>query len=142
MNTRTPVTEDNTTPTLVIDAAQLAQLRGAVRLAAQTAPEIAERLLEEIDRAEVLPSDEVPDQVVTIGRWVRYQNVDNDSTRTVQLVLPAQANAAEGKLSIVSPIGAALIGLSEGQLMPWETRDGDRQWLRVLQVSPTKPREA
>ena len=122
-------------PSLILDSAQLASLNGALRLAAQQAPEIAELLVEEMDRAEVRPTEQVPDTVVTLGTWVTYQDVDNGSIRTLQLVLPGDANPSQQKFSILSPIGAALIGLSVGQVMPWAVRDGERRRLTVLRTS-------
>lgn len=122
-------------PALILDKAQLASLNGALRLAARNAPEIASRLLEEIDRAEVLSTKDVPETVVTLGSWVTYQDVENGSIRTLQLVLPNVADRAQQKFSIISPIGAALIGLSVGQVMPWTVRDGEQRRLTVLRVS-------
>lgn len=122
-------------PPLILDAAQLPSLNGALRLATQQAPEIADRLLEEMDRADVRPTEQVPDTVVTLGTWVTYQDVDNGSIRTLQLVLPGDANPSLQKFSILSPIGAALIGLSVGQVMPWAVRDGERRQLTVLRTS-------
>ncbi len=124
-------------PALIIDSEQLAMLLGAVRQAARTAPEIADYLLEEIDRADVLPSEEVPDGVVTLGRWVTYQDMDSGSIRSIQLVLPRDADPEHLKYSVVSPIGAALIGLSVGQVMPWSVRDGAQRHLTVLKTSLT-----
>lgn len=135
MHTQQARHDSASSPPLILDSAQLAPLNGAVRLAARSAPEIASRLLEEIDRAEVLPTKDVPDTVVTLGSWVTYQDVDNGSIRTLQLVLPSDADPTQQKFSIISPIGAALIGLSVGHVMPWNVRDGEQRRLTVIRVS-------
>lgn len=122
-------------PSLILDVAQMASLQGAARFAARIAPEVAEYLQEEIHRAEVRPTEEVPDTVVTLGSWVTYQNVDNGSIRTLQLVLPSEADPAQQKISIISPIGAALIGVSVGQVMPWALGGGEPRRLTVLRAS-------
>lgn len=138
MNTVNTLSNTSTSPSLIIDAAQLAALRGAVRRATSTAPEIAEQLMNEIDRADVIPTDQVPDSVVTLGRWVTYQDVDSGSMRTIQLVLPNEADPKHQKFSIVSPIGAALIGLKVGQVMPWNVQDGEQRRLTVLKTWATR----
>lgn len=122
------------TPPLVIDAAYYERLRGFARLAMRDAPEVAQRLLDEVERAEVVPSDEMPSDVVTIGSLVTYQDTQSGSIRTVRLVLPAEAEPAAQRISVVSPIGAALIGLSVGQTIDWQLREGERRCLRVRAV--------
>ena len=57
--------------------------------------------------------------------------------QTVTLVLPQQADIAQGRASILTPIGVALIGLKEGSSFSWETRDGQTRRLTVVRVSPT-----
>jgi regulator of nucleoside diphosphate kinase len=52
----------------------------------------------------------------------------------VTLVFPAEADIAEGKISVLTPVGAALIGLTEGQSIMWTTRDGRDQELTILSV--------
>lgn len=134
MNAIKPNFDRSGSPSLIIDSAQLAALYGAVRRATTTAPEIAEHLLGEIDRANVIPPEQVPENVVTLGRWVTYQDVDSGSVRTIQLVLPSEADPKHQKYSIVSPVGAALIGLSVGQVMPWNIRNGEQRHLTVLKT--------
>lgn len=122
-------------PPLILDSGQLALLMGAVRLAAQHSPEIADVLADEIDRADVRPSEQVPASVIRIGSWVTYQDLDHGSIRTIQLVSPGDAHPAQQKYSVLSPIGAALIGLSVGQTMPWSLSDGEPRRLTVLRTS-------
>ncbi len=122
-------------PPLIIDAAVYDQLHAVAQMALRSAPDVGERLLEEIERAEVLPSEQVPPTVVSIGRQVTYQDVDTGSIRTIQLVLPADADPAALRISVISPIGAALIGLSVGQVMTWQLREGEQRKLTVLAVS-------
>ncbi len=122
-------------PPLIIDAAVYDQLHAVARMALRSAPDVGERLLEEIERAEVLPTEQVPPSVVSIGRQVTYQDLESGSIRTLQLVLPADADPAALRISVISPIGAALIGLSVGQVMTWQLREGEQRKLTVLAVS-------
>lgn len=122
-------------PPLILDSAQVDSLNGVLRMAVRSAPEVADVLLEEIDRAEVRDSNDVPDTVVTLGSWVTYQDLHDGSIRTVQLVLPRDADPLNQRISVITPIGAALIGLSVGQVMPWAVhRDAPRQ-LTVLRTA-------
>jgi regulator of nucleoside diphosphate kinase len=54
----------------------------------------------------------------------------------VTLVYPAEADIAEGRISVLTPVGTALIGLRAGQSITWRTRDGRKQVLTVLRVTP------
>ncbi len=97
----------------------------------------AEALLDELERAEVVDDAKLPPGVVRMGSRVRFAT-EGQSERLVELVYPADADIASGKVSVLTPVGAALIGLSDGQTITWETRDGREQELRVLAVEPPR----
>lgn len=92
----------------------------------------ADALLYELERATVVAGSFVPPDVVRMSSVVTYRT--GDDTRTVQLVYPKDADIAEGKVSVLTPIGTALIGLRTGQSISWRTRDERRQALTVLRV--------
>jgi regulator of nucleoside diphosphate kinase len=100
-------------------------------------PEVAEELLAEMDRAKVVAARLLPPGVIRLGSTLEFRS-DDGHQRRVTLVMPAEADIAQGKVSIMTPIGAALIGLSEGQSMMWTTRDGHRHELTVLSVEPAE----
>ena len=81
----------------------------AMRLEA-TAPAVAKMLLDEIDRAEVYSRDELPNDVATLGSAVTFVDESTGVQRRVQIVLPVDANFEHSSLSIVSQVGAGLIG--------------------------------
>ena len=105
----------------------------AMRLEA-TAPEVAEMLLDEIDRAQVHSRDELPGDVATLGSVVTFVDESTGVRRCVQIVLPADADIERGSLSIVSQVGAGLIGLSAGQSIDWPCPDGRPRTLRIVDV--------
>jgi len=105
----------------------------AMRLEA-TAPDIANMLLDEIDRAEVYSRDELPRDVVTLGSLVTFVDESTGVQRSVQIVLPADANMERSSLSIHSQVGAGLIGLRAGQSIDWPCPDGRPRTLRVVDV--------
>lgn len=95
--------------------------------------EIADQLLTELERARVVAQNKLPDNVVRMGSKISFTTTDGFD-RTLQLVYPGEADISEGKVSVLTPIGAALIGLSEGQSIPWAARDGRMLSLTVVEV--------
>jgi regulator of nucleoside diphosphate kinase len=73
--------------------------------------------------------------VVAIGRAVTYRDETTGQEHTVTPVYPEDADIARGQISILTPIGVALIGLAEGASLHWETRAGKRRILTVLHVT-------
>lgn len=124
-------------PDIIVSEADQHRLTVLATSALDRVPEVAEELLTEMERAQVVPADAVPPTAVQMDSIVVYR-ADDGRERRVQLVFPGQADIAEGKISILTPIGTALIGLSEGQSISWLTRDGHRRSMTVLRVEPSK----
>ncbi|MEN9926524.1 MAG: hypothetical protein RL268_2650 [Pseudomonadota bacterium] len=97
-------------------------------------PQVSAMLLKEIDRARVVKDGALPADVVGMGSRVRFRDESTGTERTVRLVYPHEADIAAGKVSILTPIGAGLIGLREGQSIRWEDRDGHPKVLQVIAV--------
>jgi regulator of nucleoside diphosphate kinase len=112
------------------DHETLARLADAI---AERNPAVAEELTAELDRARVVADASMRDDVVRMGSTLSYAT-DTGETRTVTLVFPAEADISAGRVSILTPIGAALIGLSPGQSIDWEARDGRVHRLTVESV--------
>lgn len=68
----------------------------------------------ELGRAKIVDSRDVPPTVVTMNTRLRFLDLDDGSQTEVTLVFPAQANIDEGKISVLSPIGTALLGYAKG----------------------------
>ena len=94
-------------------------------------------LLTEIERAEIHNSDTLPDGVVTLGAEVDFLDEKSHQLRTVRLVLPGEANIALGRISILTPMGAALYGLSAGQSIYWPDLEGQERRIRIVAVRRT-----
>lgn len=121
-----------------IDSERLTILAGNV---SEKLEEVAEELLQELDRAKVVAQKKLPLDVVCMGSTVEYRSNDGNERR-VTLVYPGEADIAQGKISILTPIGTALIGLAPGQSMSWVARDGKSHELSVLSVSQVTPESA
>ena len=97
-------------------------------------PVVAAMLLEEIERAELHEAETLPKTAITIGSQVDFVDEKSSQLRSVELVLPASANIAEGRISILTPMGAALYGLTAGQSIDWPDLDGHERRIRILRV--------
>lgn len=94
----------------------------------------ADDLLYELDRAEIVDDPNVPSDVVRMGSRLRFRTGRDE--RQVTLVWPAEADIASRRISVLTPVGTALLGLRAGQSITFRTRDGRPQMLTVLSVLP------
>jgi regulator of nucleoside diphosphate kinase len=102
-------------------------------------PVVAAMLLEEIERAELHQLDDMPGGSIRLGSYVAFVDERSRKLRNVQLVLPIDANIAEGRISILTPIGAALYGLAEGDCISWPDLDGNERLIRIVAVEQVPP---
>ena len=98
-------------------------------------PDVADQLLAELDRARVVSDSALAAGIVRMGSTLRF-TTDAGEDRTVTLVYPGEADIAAGKISVLTPIGAALIGLSAKQSIDWTALDGRVHRLNVESVGP------
>ncbi len=99
-----------------------------------SAPGLSRLLFEEIDRAHIHPTGSLPENVIALGSEVEFIDDTTGTTRRVCLVLPNEADIEAGRVSIITPVGAGLIGLSEGQEISWPCPDGRPRILKILEV--------
>ena len=117
-------------------------LVGDLALRAEHAhPVVAAMLLTEIDRAELHNRASLPDGVVTLGAEIDFVDEKSMQKRTVRLVLPGEANIALGRISILTPVGAALYGLSAGQSIDWPDLGGQERRITIVAVRPAAERD-
>jgi regulator of nucleoside diphosphate kinase len=90
-------------------------------------------LEEELERAEVVQQKKIPPDVVTMRSTVRLKDMDTSEEMTYQLTFPTEANYDEGKISVLAPIGTAMLGYRRGDVIEWEVPSGVRR-LRVEEV--------
>src|SRR4051812_28931817 len=78
------------------------------------------KLEDELLRAAVMPQDQIPKDVVTMNSRVVFENESTGERREITLVYPGEADIDAGKISILVPVGTALLGLRVGQSIDWE----------------------
>lgn len=96
--------------------------------------DVGDYLAGELDRARVVDAGQVPPTIVTMHSRFAFRDESTGETRTASLVYPGEENIDDGRLSILTPVGAALLGLSEGQSIEWETRGGEVRVLSVVRL--------
>jgi regulator of nucleoside diphosphate kinase len=129
------ITDFDLSPEIVLGSADYRQLSVLALAGIGHSPDDADGLLYELERAKVVADGAVPDNVVRMGSHVRFRTNGGDE-RAVELVYPKDADIGAGKVSVLTPVGTALIGLRSGQSITWVTRDGRKQVLTVLGVTP------
>ncbi|WP_323037053.1 nucleoside diphosphate kinase regulator [Pararhodobacter sp.] len=121
-------------PKLVINADELVHIEALIEGAMQRNPALADRLMDEIGRARIVPAAKMPTNVVSIGSTVVYRDETTGQEKSVTLVYPEDADISRQKVSIMTPIGVALLGLATGAVFYWDTRDDKRRLLTVISV--------
>lgn len=105
-----------------------------VKLIEQQNTPAADALDIELGRAEIVHIKDVPNDAVAMGSKVTFVDLDSNEERTVSLVYPHEANVDEMKISILSPVGSALIGLRIGGNIDWPLPQGKFCRLKVTAV--------
>ena len=131
----TDITTSRQKPEISISTGDHARLSMLADAIAERDPILADDLAGELDRARVVADDKIAQGVIRMGSRLRFKD-EKGLERTVSLVFPPEADIAQGKMSILTPVGTALIGLSPGQSILWTARNGQRHELTVLDVEP------
>ncbi|OQY92906.1 MAG: transcription elongation factor GreAB [Chloroflexi bacterium UTCFX4] len=95
--------------------------------------ESLERLQKEIERAQVVAPKDVPSDVVTMNSTVCIQDLDTREEEIYTLVFPENSNLSEGKISILAPIGTAMLGYEVGDTFEWRVPAGTRK-LKIKKI--------
>lgn len=93
----------------------------------------AEALEKELDRAEVVDPDKIPANIITMNSTAIVSD-NSGNKRRLTLVYPKDANFDEGKISILAPVGVAILGLSVGQSINWPLPNGEKTKLKVVAI--------
>jgi len=94
----------------------------------------------ELNRAEIVSPDEVPDNVVTMDSTVMLRDLDTDEVEMYTLVYPERADIANNQLSVLAPVGTAILGCQIGDEVGWRVPAGWRR-LKIEQVLYQPERE-
>ena len=95
--------------------------------------EYLRKLEHELDLAETVSPEEVPGDVITMRSKVRLKDLNTGEEMVYTLVFPSEANFDEGKISVLAPIGTALLGYRAGSRIEWQVPSGLRR-LKVEEI--------
>jgi regulator of nucleoside diphosphate kinase len=121
---------------IYITEADLNRLQGLLETGSQFGHRDKKHLLEleeELNRARVVPSKDIPEDVITMNSKVRLMDLDSGEEMVYSLVFPGDANVSENKISVLAPIGTALIGYRGGDTIEWKVPGGLKR-LRVEEI--------
>jgi len=122
-------------PPIAIDASHFARLSALSSLTSEPTLDVCEYLREELDRAHILPAEKLRPDIVSLGSQVQFRDERTGRSQEVILVYPLDADIARRRVSVLTPVGAALLGLSVNQTISFHTRTGEQRELTVLKVS-------
>ncbi|KRD72975.1 nucleoside diphosphate kinase regulator [Ensifer sp. ENS10] len=122
-------------PPIIINADDHKRLTALASSALDRVPDVAEALLSELDRARIGAPEALPADSVQMGSSVAFE-ADNGFAKQVTLVYPGEADIETGRISVLTPVGAALIGLSVGQSIDWQDRSGKVHRMTIRSVTP------
>jgi len=94
--------------------------------------EYLDMLEQELDRAEEVEPEAIPRDVVTMNSAVRLKDLDSGETRVYRLIFPTQTRTSDA-VSVLAPIGTAMLGYRVGDVIEWRVPKGIRR-LKVLEV--------
>jgi len=109
------------------------RLRALIEIYGGSDKPYLDRLEEELDRAKVVGPREIPADVVTMNSVVRIRDLDTGEERSFALVFPNKTAMGEKAISVLAPIGTALIGCREGDNLNWEVPAGTRR-IQITQI--------
>jgi regulator of nucleoside diphosphate kinase len=123
--------------TIYINEVDLTRLRKLIDLARETGNDANRRYLDrlegELERAEVVNPNDIPKDVVTMRSTVGLKDMDNGNEMVYSLVFPSEADVDKGKVSVLAPVGTAMIGYRVGDVIEWEVPSGLRR-LKVVEI--------
>ena len=121
-------------PAIILSAEDYERLSTLAHAARKRMPDLADELAEEIGRARVLAKGEHPQHIVRMNSEVEFRDDTTSKVQKVVLVYPEEADISQRKISVLTPVGTALIGLGDSDSITWVTPNGELRQLTVLSV--------
>jgi regulator of nucleoside diphosphate kinase len=129
----------NAKPPVILSVGDYERLSALTHLASKQMPSLAEELSEEIERARVLARGKHPRSNVFMNSQVEFRDDTTGKIQQVTLVYPEEADLSQRRISVLTPVGTALIGLGIGASIRWKTPSGEARKLTVLSVGTPQP---
>ncbi|MDC9595832.1 nucleoside diphosphate kinase regulator [Xenorhabdus anantnagensis] len=121
-------------PKIIINELDAERLDSLLELPAFANTSIADALNNELDRAEIVAPVDIPADVVTMNSEIRFIDLSSNEERVRTLVYPASLQDSTKQLSVMAPLGAALLGLRVDDEITWELPNGEKTRIKVLAI--------
>ena len=122
-------------PPLILSRRDVLRLEALLASSSAAGTPVASQLEAELERAELREAGAIPADVVTMNSQVVCLEEGSGTERHLTLVYPHQVDGTPGQVSVLAPVGAALLGLSVGQSIDWPLPGGRTTRLRVLALT-------
>ena len=122
-------------PPLIVSSRDLARLEALLDSPVLSRHPAAIALMDELNRAEVRAPEDIPSDVVTMHSRVECEDIASGEEHVLTLVYPNEADVERHRVSVLAPVGSALLGLSVGQAIAWPVPGGKTIQVRVLGIS-------
>ena len=132
---------EHTITVTAADAEKLRQLISEAQRTGYRGSPYLQMLWHELERAEIVDEQDLRPDVITMHSQAELVDANTGEEMVLTLVYPDEADPLEGKISILAPIGTAMLGYREGDEFNWDTPDGNRT-LRVTKVITQPERQA
>ena len=121
-------------PQLILSSLDLDRIEALLAAIPSSAFAGKAELQAELDRADVLPPEQMPPNVVTMNSTVQFSIVETGKELRLTLVYPRYLDGSADKVSIFAPVGSALLGLSVGDELAWPGPGGKAMTVRVTDI--------
>lgn len=121
----------NSQPDIIISELDYSRIDNLLRATAGIATNIKSALLTELERAELVAPEQIPANVVTMNSQVKFSVISTGVTFTLKLVYPKDMDDSGNTISILAPVGSAMLGLKEGDEIDWQDSQGGMLQVRI-----------
>jgi regulator of nucleoside diphosphate kinase len=122
------IMEESTIYVTEFDLKRLSRLLNSAWLWNKKDMDYLTKLEEELERAQIVSPQDIPGDVVTMNSRARIKDLDSNEEMVFALVFPSEADYVRGRLSVLAPIGTALLGCRAGDTVEWEVPAGVRRF--------------
>lgn len=131
----------NTKAKIVISSLDAERLQRIIDTLPLDASAAGERLEEELVRAKIVAPHLIPPTVVTMNSTVRFKVDSSNEEITMTLVYPKDVDVAQNKISILAPVGSAMLGLAQGAELEWPKPGAGTLRVRIVEVTSQPERD-
>lgn len=121
-------------PAIILNELDAERLDALLEQAAYASSPVAEALNAELDRAEMRSPEDIPADVVTMNSRIRFRDLASGEDHVRTLVYPVNLKDSNDQISVMAPIGAALLGLRVGDNIVWTLPNGNQTHIEVLEL--------